>query len=128
MNRVQHPSGPLSCLVCPLFAIEHSLPYPSPGRTFPQQTKGARCAPFVKRIQQQLEAEASLKIDNSRSEPARAWPRFDAWMLVEMLSGLMFVMLKTFSKSALISRFALSPRTRMLGKPNLLVMVMSTSL
>ena len=45
-----------------------------------------------------------------------------------MLLGLMFVMLKTLSMSALNSNFALSPRIRMLGKPKALEMVISTSL
>ena len=49
-------------------------------------------------------------------------------MLVLIVLGLMFSRLKTFSILALISRFAFSPSTRILGKPNALAKFRSTSL
>ena len=48
-------------------------------------------------------------------------------MLFEMLLGLMFNMLKALSMSALISIFAFSPTTFILGKPKALAMLRSTS-
>src|SRR5271154_5026573 len=56
-----------------------------------------------------------------------ACPRFELEMLVERLLGLMFKMFRTLNMLALISILAFSPMTRMLGKPNALVAVKSTS-
>ena len=49
-------------------------------------------------------------------------------MLFETLPGLRFRLLNRLKKSARISSFALSPITRVFGKPNALVIEASTSL